>query len=64
MSLLIKTIVVFNPFYQLNKSVIGNEMFKRVFKIKICKSLVSKLTNISNFQPLELLGRGSEQNFN
>ena len=28
--------------------------------IKICKYLVSRLTNISNFHPLEVVGRGSE----
>ena len=38
--------------------------------IKICKYLCSNQTNMSNFQPLEVVGRGSEtqlqvgENFN
>ena len=29
-------------------------------KIRICKYVCSNLTNMSNFQPLEVVGRGSE----
>ena len=28
--------------------------------IKICKCLVSNYTNVNHFQPLEVVGRGSE----
>ena len=31
-----------------------------VQNIKICKYLCSNYTNMSNFQPLEVVGRGSE----
>ena len=40
--------------------VIGNEW---VSKIKICKCFVSNQTNISNFQRLEIMGRGSRKTF-
>ena len=50
--------VVFNPFYKPIKSLI---LGKNVcLKIKIFKCLVSKLTNISNCHPFDVVGRGSE----
>ena len=33
----------------------------KMLKIKICKSLVSNLPNMNNFQPLEVVDRGSEK---
>ena len=30
------------------------------FNIKICRCLVSNLTNVGNFHPLEVVERGSE----
>ena len=36
------------------------EGLKRFLNIKICKCVVLNLTNMTNFQPLEVVGRGSE----
>ena len=37
------------------------KLYGRIYtNFKICKCLVSNLTNMSNFQPLEVVGRASE----
>ena len=56
--LLITTIVVFDLFYWSIKSLLLG--MKCVSKHHICKYLCSNLTNTSNFQSLEVVGRGSE----
>ena len=60
---LITTIAVFNLVYSPIKSLLLGMKINVCLDINICKCLISDYSNMSNFDPLEVVSRSSETQF-